>query len=156
MSGQRETRHMIDFMLMKEIALALIITCLLSSCIGTDSNLTTLIVYSPHGKELLTEYEKGFELENPSIDVRWLDMGSQDVLDRIRSERSNPQADVWFGAPATMFSQAAKENLLVEYLPTWADSVDEDGHGPDDFWYGTYQTPEVISYNTNLMVLRSV
>src|SRR6185503_19767634 len=59
---------------------------LLSSCSGTPGK-TTLIVYSPHGKELLTEFEKRFEAQNPNIDVRWLDMGSQDALDRVRSEK---------------------------------------------------------------------
>src|SRR5690242_3521085 len=57
---------------------------LLSSCSSTPGK-TTLIVYSPHGKELLTEFEKRFEAQNPNIDVRWLDMGSQDALDRVRS-----------------------------------------------------------------------
>ena len=46
------------------------------------------------------------------MDVRWLDMGSQDVLDRVRSEKENPQADVWWGAPSTLFQQAEKEGLL--------------------------------------------
>jgi iron(III) transport system substrate-binding protein len=114
---------------------------------GTDSN-TTLIIYSPHGKELLGEFEKRFEAQNPTIDVRWLDMGSQNALDRVRSEKANPQADLWWGAPSTMFSQAAKEGLLDPFTPTWADHVDADAKSPGHFWYGTYQTPEVIAYNT--------
>ena len=47
------------------------------------------------------------------MDVRWLDMGSQEVLDRVRSERANPQADVWFGGPASLFATAARESLLA-------------------------------------------
>src|SRR5690606_5702516 len=66
-------------------------------------------------------------------------------------ERANPQADVWFGAPSTMFSQAAGEGLLASYRPTWAEAVEPDAHGENDDWYGTYQTPEVIAYNTNLL-----
>ena len=27
----------------------------------------------------------------------------------------------------------------------------EDAHSADDYWYGTYQTPEVIAYNTNIL-----
>ena len=132
----------------------LIFACLFvlsSGACGSDPDTTTLIVYSPHGKELLTEYETRFEAANPGIDVRWLDMGSQDALDRIRSERANPQADIWFGAPSTMFSQAEKLGLLAAYRPSWADAVANDAHSADNYWYGTYQTPEVIAYNTNVL-----
>ncbi|HYR84694.1 MAG TPA: hypothetical protein VE422_11510 [Terriglobia bacterium] len=61
---------------MREISLLLLLR--LTSCAGSTGK-TTLIVYSPHGKELLTEFEKRFETVHPDIDVRWLDMGSQDV-----------------------------------------------------------------------------
>jgi iron(III) transport system substrate-binding protein len=122
-----------------------------AGCSGGADGTVTLIVYSPHGKELLGEYEKRFEERNPGVDVRWLDMGSQDALDRVRSERANPQADIWWGAPSTMFSQAEKEGLLEAYKPSWAEHVDADARSPDDFWYGTYQTPEVIAYNSDAL-----
>lgn len=132
----------------KWIALLLLI---LAGCSGGAGGKTTLIVYSPHGKELLAEFEKRFEAANPAVDVRWLDMGSQAALDRVRSERSNPQADVWWGAPSTMFSQAEKEGLLDPFKPAWAGSVDEDARSAGDFWYGTFQTPEVIAYNSEAL-----
>jgi iron(III) transport system substrate-binding protein len=120
---------------------------LLGSC-SSSAGKTTLIIYSPHGRELLTEFETRFEAQNPNIDVRWLDMGSQDALDRVRSEKANPQADIWWGAPSTMFSQAEKEGLLEPYKPTWGDQVDPDARGRNDGWYGTFQTPEVIAFNS--------
>ena len=137
-------------MSMKRLAFGVFLTAFLAAC-SADSARTTLIVYSPHGVELLGEYETRFEAAHPDVDVRYLDMGSQDALDRIRTERANPQADVWFGAPSTMFSQAEGEGLLEAYRPTWADAVDPDAHSRNDFWYGTYQTPEVIAYNTNAL-----
>jgi iron(III) transport system substrate-binding protein len=107
-----------------------------------------LIVYSPHGKDMLEHYERTFEAAHPGVDVQWVDMGSQEVLDRLRAEAANPQADVWFGAPAETFSKAAKEGLLARYRPTWAGAVPPDARDPRDLWYGTYLTPEVIAYNT--------
>lgn len=105
-----------------------------------------VVVYSPHGRELLEAFEAGFEAAHPGVDVQWVDMGSQEVVDRLRSERANPQADVWFGAPAELFDAAADEGLLEAYSPSWAESVgarrDEEGR-----WWGTYLTPEVIAYN---------
>jgi iron(III) transport system substrate-binding protein len=138
---------------MKPLVLVLFVATLAATVAACNSGpeRTILIVYSPHGEELLTEYELGFEAVNPDIDVRFLDMGSQDALDRIRSERANPQADIWFGAPSTNFAQAEREGLLAAYRPTWADAIADDAHSAGDFWYGTYQTPEVIAYNSNMI-----
>lgn len=109
---------------------------------------TVLTVYSPHGKELLEYLEQGFEQAHPDIDVQWVDMGSQEVLDRVRAEKDNPQADVWFGAPAEAFDRATRENLLEPYIPSWSNAISVEGRENGDHWYGTYLTPEVIAYNT--------
>ncbi len=121
--------------------LAILVGC------SSDSR-TVLTIYSPHGKDLLKYYEDGFEKANPSIDVQWVDMGSQEVLERIRAEKANPQADVWFGAPAEAFDRATREDLLEPYRPTWAEQVEPEAHEVADNWYGTYRTPEVIGYNS--------
>ena len=109
---------------------------------------TVLTVYSPHGPELLKYYETAFEHTYPSIDVQWVDMGSQEIVDRVRGEAVNPQADVWFGAPSESFERAAREHLLLPYRPSWASTVPPTTHDPQDLWYGTFLTPEVIAYNT--------
>lgn len=124
------------------------VACAALACSGGDGR-TVLTVYSPHGKELLEYYEQGFERANPGIDVQWVDMGSQEVLERIRAERANPQADVWFGAPSEMFERAARDSLLEQYRPTWADLIPPEARDPSDRWYGTYMTPEVIAYNSD-------
>lgn len=106
-----------------------------------------LVIYSPHGKELLGEFEKLYEAKYPNVDIQWLDMGSQEVFDRISTESKNPQADIWWGAPSTMFMRAEKMGLLEKYKPTWADNVPTSAKSKNDFWYGTFSTPEVIAFN---------
>ena len=73
----------------------------------TRDHRTPLVVYSPHGRDLLTLLSTRFEEQHPGVVVHWLDMGSQEVYDRLRSERANPQADVWFGGPTTIFAPAS-------------------------------------------------
>lgn len=107
-----------------------------------------LVVYTPHGRDLLAHMGAQFEAQNPGIRVQWLDMGSQEVLDRLRSERSNPQADVWWGAPSEIFAVGADEGLLEPFRPTWADALPPEGVDPEDRWFATYLTPEVIAYNS--------
>jgi iron(III) transport system substrate-binding protein len=117
---------------------------LLSAC-SRDAR-TPLVVYSPHGRDLLTLLERHFERLHPDIDVRWLDMGSQEVYDRVRSERANAQADVWFGGPATIFTRAARDSLLEPFRPTWGGAIAAHGRGPDDLYFAAYETPAVIVY----------
>jgi iron(III) transport system substrate-binding protein len=123
---------------------------LLAGCSSGDFK-RTLVVYSPHGKEMLAAFEKQFEAENPALDVQWLDMGSQDAYDRIRTERGNPQADIWWGAPLTTFAKAEAESLLERYQPSWDAAVDAEFKSAGGFWYGTFSTPEVIMYNKRLV-----
>jgi len=117
-------------------------------CAACGNQQRQIIIYSPHGKELLEDFASRFERANLGVNVEWLDMGSQNVLDRLRSEKANPQADIWWGAPSPLFMQAAAEGLLESYRPTWAAQIDSSHHDPQDRWYGTYLTPEVIMFNT--------
>lgn len=118
-----------------------------SGNVNTDNLEEKVVVYSPHGKDILSEFEKQFE-EKYGIDMQFLDMGSQEILDRVRSEKSNPQADVWWGAPQVNFDQAKEEGLLAQYKPTYADALDEMYYDEDWMWTGTSITPEVILFNT--------
>jgi iron(III) transport system substrate-binding protein len=114
---------------------------------GRDAR-TPVVLYSPHGRDLLALVEKTYEARHPDLDVRWLDMGSQEVYDRIRSEKSNPQADIWFGGPNTIFARGARDGLLMAYRPSWAAAIPEESRAPGDLYFGLYRTPAVIVYNS--------
>ncbi len=92
--------------------------------------------------------EKAFERGHPEIDVRWLDMGSQEVYDRLRSEQANPQADVWFGGPDTIFARGVRDGLLAPYRPAWADAVAPASRHAGDLYFGLYRTPAMLVYNS--------
>jgi iron(III) transport system substrate-binding protein len=117
------------------------------SLVGCGNGKTPLVIYSPHGGDLLALMEKAFEAKNPKVDVHWLDMGSQDVYDRVRSEAANPQADVWYGGPQTIFGRGAKDGLLAPYRPQWADAVPPESRGPQDLYFASYRTAPVLVYN---------
>jgi iron(III) transport system substrate-binding protein len=122
---------------------ALGLVLLLTAC---GPSRTPLVVYSPHGSYLLGMVEREFEARHPDVDVRWLDMGSQEVLDRLRAEKANPQADVWFGGPVTIFARGAADSLLEPYRPSWAAATDRAGWGPGDAYFAAYATPAVLIY----------
>lgn len=138
------------------IAASLTLLLLVAGCFSaTDSssqasegkNRVRIVVYSPHGPEVLGDYEKKFEAAYPEADVQWLDLGSQEVYNRVRAEQRRPYADIWWGGPSSLFVQAAQEGLLEPYHPSWADVVPAEFRDTEDRWYGTYRSPLAIVFN---------
>lgn len=78
--------------------------------------------------------------------MQWLDMGSQEVYDRVSSERANPQGDVWFGGPGTIFARGAADSLLASFRPSWAAAIPAGERAPGDFYFSAYRTPVVLIY----------
>jgi iron(III) transport system substrate-binding protein len=114
---------------------------------------TPLVIYSPHGRDLLTLSQHRFEQLHPDVVVHWLDMGSQEVYDRLRSERANPQADVWFGGPGTIFARGVRDSLLEPFRPDWAGAIAPHGRGPRDLYFAVYLTPAVLAYAAEALSL---
>lgn len=140
----KKTRHLLPVLALAAIAAIAAVTL---SC-GGDGGRKPLVVYSPHGRDLLTLMEKSFEAKHPDVDVRWLDMGSQEVYDRVRSEAANPQADVWYGGPQQIFVRGAADGLLAPYRPQWAGAIPETSRGDKDLFFASYRTAPVLVYNT--------
>src|SRR5947199_6505324 len=128
----------------RSLICAALLALLAAACQGDGR--TPLVIYSPHGRDLLTLLERRFEHSHPDVDVRWLDMGSQEVYERLRSERANPQADLWFGGPATIFARGARDSLLEPFRPDWAGAIDPHGRAPGDVYFAAYETPVVLVY----------
>ncbi len=117
---------------------------------------TPLVLYSPHGRDLLSLVEREFEAANPDVNVHWLDMGSQEIYDRVRSEAANPQADVWFGGPDTIFARGAAEGLLAEYRPAWADAVPPSSRTGADRYFGVYRAVPILFFNSEAVAADEV
>jgi iron(III) transport system substrate-binding protein len=135
-----------------KLCLPIIVICISALFFSCNSNAPAtrkLLIYTPHGQDLLRDSIARYKSAHPDVDVQFLDMGSREILERIRAERNRPQADLWWGAAHSTFQTAAEENLLTAYRPTWADVVPPPSRDQQDRWYGTYKTPEVIVYNSD-------
>jgi len=131
------------------LLVAICVSASLFSCNRAAKPSRKLLIYTPHGQDLLRDSITRFQAIHPGVDIQFLDMGAREILERVRAERNRPQADLWWGAAHTTFQTAADENLLAPYKPTWADKVPASSRDGEDRWYGTYQTPEVIVYNSD-------
>ncbi len=65
-------------------------------------------------------------------------MSSGEILGRIRAEKDNPKASVWFGGPADGLIQAKDENLLEPYISPNAKDIEDKYKDPDGYWTGIY------------------
>jgi len=137
-------------LLVRKTYLVVLAALLLISC-RSGADRRQVVVYTPHGKELLRAYEDAFERVHRDVDIQWIDMGTQQVFDRINTERARPQGSVWWGGPAAVFDQAARLGLLEPYEPSWSKVVPPSAHHPEHYWYGTFVTPEVITYNNRVV-----
>jgi iron(III) transport system substrate-binding protein len=109
---------------------------------------TQLLVYTALETDQLKAYEQGFYSEVRDVEIRWVRDSTGVITAKLLAEKANPQADVWWGAPAEIFDAGAEAGLLEPYRPTWAEYLPSEGRDPEDRWFATYLTPEVIAYNS--------
>jgi len=110
-----------------------------------------LVVYSTHGREQIEPVMARFATAHPEIAVEWRPYSTGDLYNAIKTERGQPQADVWWGGPHTTFTQAERDGLLAVYRPTWSEAVAAEHRSPGGYWFGTYLMPEGIMYNANVL-----
>lgn len=130
------------------LLIAATLTALICSC-GTDR--TSLVIYSPHGREMLSAYKERYEAAHPHVNIQWFSMGAEVGLERLRAERANPQADLWWGGPATIFEQGEREGLLDPYAPSWREYAAPGSFSESDAWYSTFLSVKVIGYNDEVL-----
>ena len=95
-----------------------------------EKKLTMYVAYG--GPEVIAQK---FEAAT-GIKVEFLTMSSGEVLTRLRAEKSNPGADVWFGGGSDAFIQAKKEGLTAPFKAPNASRVDKAFKDPDGYWTG--------------------
>jgi iron(III) transport system substrate-binding protein len=110
-----------------------------------------LVIYTARDKNIFELVIPKFNEKYPHIEVETLEMGAQQILERVRAEKANPQADFWWGGTQSALSTAANEGLLEAYKPTFADQIPDLYKDPQDRWYGEMLLPEVIMYNKDAM-----
>ncbi len=110
---------------------------------------TKVTIYTARDTNVIEYVQPLFEEAYPQYDLEVLNMGAQEILERVRAEAANPQGDFIWGGTEAAFKMAAKEGLLESYAPSFAADFPANYKDPDDLWYGEILLPEVIMYNTD-------
>jgi iron(III) transport system substrate-binding protein len=96
-----------------------------------------LTVYVGFQEDHALEAMKQFTADT-GIEVDMIRMSGGEILAKIRAEKDNPQADVWYGGPADTFVAAVDEELLEAYQSPEAEVIDDKFKDADGFWTGIY------------------
>lgn len=84
--------------------------------------------------KIAEEFEKA-----KGIKVNFVRMSGGEILTRIRSEKENPKASVWYGGSADSFIAAKTEGLLQPYVSPNAAKISDQFKDPEGYWTGIYQ-----------------
>lgn len=117
---------------------------------ATDGLARPLVVYSPHGSEMLSAAQEAFAKVEKDAVIDWQFMSTEEVLNKLTAEKAKPVADIWWGGPQFTFMRGAKDELLAPYKPSWAAQSLTQFHDAKDLWYGDLLTPLTIIYQKNL------
>jgi iron(III) transport system substrate-binding protein len=110
-----------------------------------------LVIYTARDQTVVDKVMEMFKKKYPNIDVEVLTMGAQQILERVRAEKANPQADFWWGGTQSALSVAAKEDLLEPYKPSFDKYIKPEHKDPKHRWYGEMLLPEVIMINSDVL-----
>jgi iron(III) transport system substrate-binding protein len=138
----------------RKMAQTLIGACALSALLLGNSALTAelekkVVIYSTHGEAMLELVADEFKKET-GVQVDFINLKGE-LADRIRAEKANPQSDIMYGAPSSVFIELKGENLFETSSPSWAKEIDPIFKDADGYWYGTIQTPVVMFYNSEVL-----
>lgn len=108
-----------------------------------------VVVYSTHSEDMLETVADAFTAET-GVKVDFINLKGA-LADRVRAEKANPQSDVMYGAPSSVFLELKGEGLFDVFKPSWADKIDPIFKDSESYWYGTIQTPVMMFYNTEML-----
>jgi len=109
----------------------------------------TLVIYTTHSEEMLDVIATAFT-DKTGVQVEFINLKGE-LADRVRSEKENPQADIMFGGDTATYMLLQEEGCYEATQPEWAAEVADMYKEADGYWYGTYRTPMVLFYNSDMM-----
>ncbi len=111
---------------------------------------STLIVYSSVDEQNAKKIFDAFTADT-GIQVQFVQLSSGPAYARIKAEASNPQADVWFGAPSENHIVAKEEKLTIPYKGPGFDKLGKEFKDPDGYWRSFYMNPMAFAVNKEVL-----
>jgi len=128
---------------MKKILLLLTVLLFTISCgkketgVSAEKTGQTLTFYAGLQEDHAAMVAKKFEKET-GIKTSFVRMSSGEVLARLKAEKNNMSASVWYGGPVDAFVAANEAGLIESYISPEAVNIKEEQKDPDGNWTGIY------------------
>jgi iron(III) transport system substrate-binding protein len=106
-----------------------------------------LIIYSTHPEDMLEVIADGFT-EKTGVRVDYINLKGE-LADRVRAEKGNPQADIMYGGPSSLYIDMAKEDIFEKVDTSWGPELSPMYKDEGARWYGVMLTPVTIFYNSD-------
>jgi iron(III) transport system substrate-binding protein len=138
----------------RKLTRSLLAACALSVSIFGSTVLAAeleknVVIYSTHGEDMLELVADKFT-QKTGVKVDFINLKGE-LADRVRAEKANPQSDIMYGAPSSVYIELKAENLFEAASPSWAREIDPLFKDAEGYWYGTIQTPVVMFYNSEVI-----
>lgn len=129
---------------MKRLLIAVLIVSLIFVQVAFAAK--TLTVYVSYATDEAKMFMDAFE-KDTGIKVKWIRQSTGTILNRLRAEKNNPQADVWVGGSWGGYGTAADEGLFEPYVSPEAKYIPNKYKDPKSRWTGIYIG--IIGFATN-------
>lgn len=118
-------------------------------------NARTITIYAALPADVLQQVALEFE-KSSGIKVLYVSLAQQEILPRIRMEKTQTQADVWLGAWVEHLLQAKKEGLIQKYAEEQAQDIPANWRDQDNYWVGLYIDVPVFVTNKDLFIRQQI
>ncbi len=96
-----------------------------------------LTIYAGVQEDMAMLVVKEFE-KATGVKTEMVRMSGGEIFARIKAEKENPSASVWYGGGALTFMAANNEGLLEKYVSPAAETIPENLKDPEGAWTGIY------------------
>lgn len=110
-----------------------------------------LVIYTGRDEAMVEGVIEKFNARYPDVKVEFMTMGAQQILERVRGEKANPQGDFWWGGTQSGMMVATNEDLLLSWDPSFIDAIDPLHRDEQNRWVGEMLLPEVIMVNSDVI-----
>ncbi|MBR8701433.1 hypothetical protein IX317_001331 [Fusobacterium sp. DD29] len=121
----------------KFLAMATFLFSTVAAFADGDKPTGHLLIYAGLMEDHAILATKEFEKET-GIKTEFVRMSSGETLARIRAEKDNMTASVWYGGPIDAFVAANQEGLLQPYISPVAKEIPDKFKDPNGVWTGIY------------------
>lgn len=123
---------------------------IISSCSKKEeTNLNTLVIYTPATRFFIDRLAEEFNKKNPDINVEIIIAGTGEIIKRIEAEKNDPLGDIFFAANENILKY--NSHLFEEYVSTNAENIYDNYRSPEKYITGFMLSPSVLIINTNLI-----